>query len=209
MGYKDLNAFYSVVLLFTMDYQIGFGIVWFLMCSFMIVRFMAYTKMKKLFSMRRKKELILVFLAAIGMGIIPLIYLVTDWLTPFIFSIPMAFQFSGIFIYVVGLGFLFWVHLTLSHNWSPILEINKKHKLITHGPYKFIRHPLYLAFYIMVIGQWIATSNWFVGLFGFILWSIFYFSRIEHEEKLMFNFFGKEYKKYMLKTGRLFPRFKF
>ena len=189
-----------------MNYHAVFGFLWLSMCAFLVIRAIAYTKVEKLFSKRPATEMLLVLLAVLGMGILPLLYITTGWLTPFAFTLPGAFRFLGAVVYAAGLALLFWVHLVLGRNWSPILEIRREHMLITGGPYRFVRHPLYLAFYILAIGQWLLTSNWFIGIAGFFTWTVFYATRIDHEEAMMLEFFGNEYKRYMKQTGRLLPK---
>lgn len=150
--------------------------------------------------------MLLVFIAVIGMGIIPLIYMTTGLLEPFIFRLDAEIRLIGAIVYTAGLILLFWVHHALGRNWSPLLEIGRQHMLVTGGPYRFVRHPLYLAFFILAIGQGIYTANWFVAAAGLICWSIFYFGRVGDEENLMIEFFGRRYQFYMERTGRLFPK---
>jgi protein-S-isoprenylcysteine O-methyltransferase Ste14 len=185
-----------------------FGFLWLSMCAFIAIRAIAYTKIEKLVSKRSSKETLLVFLAVIGMGAVPLVYLTTGWLAPFAFAISAEARLSGAIIYTLGLILLFWVHRTLGRNWSLLLEIRREHMMVTGGPYRFVRHPLYLAFYILAAGQWLLTANWFVGIAGLILWTLFYIARVNNEEKLMLDFFGRQYQEYMERTGRLLPKLK-
>ena len=189
-----------------MWYKTVFAVLWFSMCSLVALRTGTYAKVGKILSRRPGREALLLGLALLGMGAVPLTYLVTDWLVPFSFSAPLWVRVSGAVTYGIGFLLLFWVHLTLGCNWSPFLEISKGHVLVTGGPYRWVRHPLYLAFYVMAVGQWLLTANWFVGFLGVLLWSVFYLARVGHEEKMMLDFFGREYKEYMERTGRLLPK---
>lgn len=86
-----------------------------------------------------------------------------------------------------------------------VLRLHRNHSLITSGPYRFIRHPMYLAFYLIVFAQLLVSSNWVVGFYGVSAWSLLYFIRIPSEEKMLKEKFGDEYNKYKEKTGRILP----
>jgi protein-S-isoprenylcysteine O-methyltransferase Ste14 len=146
-------------------------------------------------------------LAFMGMLVIPLVYIFTGWLAYFRMDLPEWARLCGPVIAFLGLVFLWWVHRTLGYHWSPISEIAEEHKLVKEGPYKYIRHPMYTAFYLLIIGAWLALSNWLVGIASFVSWSIFCSVRINMEEKMMIKEFGREYKEYIKSTGSLLPKF--
>ena len=146
-------------------------------------------------------------LAFFGMLIIPFIHIFTGCLDSFKMNLPDWIRLSGSVVASFGLAFLWRVHKVLGSHWSPITELTKEHKLIRSGPYKYIRHPMYSAFYLLIIGTWLNMSNWFIGLGGLFAWSVFCLMRIRMEEKMMIKEFGAEYKEYMKRTGSLFPKF--
>ena len=145
-------------------------------------------------------------LAFSGMLFTPLVYIFTEWLGPFKMDLPDWARLCGPVLGFLALLFLWWVHKTLGYHWSPISEIAEEHKLIKEGPYRYIRHPMYTAFYLFTIGTWLALSNWLVGIAGFVSWSIFCGVRIEMEEKMMIKEFGREYEEYIKSTGSLLPK---
>jgi protein-S-isoprenylcysteine O-methyltransferase Ste14 len=67
---------------------------------------------------------------------------------------------------------------------------------------------MYTFFYILVISNALISLNIIVGICGIILWSSLYVMRIEDEEKMLIEEFGKEYKEYIERTGRLVPKFR-
>jgi protein-S-isoprenylcysteine O-methyltransferase Ste14 len=87
-----------------------------------------------------------------------------------------------------------------------MLKLGEEHKLITTGPYSRIRHPMYTYFTIMVISTALISANLFVGVFGILTWTLLYLVRVGDEEAMMLEQFGEEYKQYMERTGRLFPK---
>ncbi|CAI5760768.1 unnamed protein product [Candida verbasci] len=74
------------------------------------------------------------------------------------------------------------------------------HKLITHGIFKYVRHPSYFGFFIWFIGMELLLNNVIILVVGgYILWN-FFKKRIVFEEGLLVNFFGEDYIKYRSRT---------
>lgn len=112
---------------------------------------------------------------------------------------------------VIFIGFYLFIsaHHHLGKNWSTIVEgrLPKSKRLIKTGPYKYIRHPIYSAAFITIIGFGILSANWILFIVPFLIFLILYLIRMPKEEKTLVKHFGKEYSDYMKKTGRLTPRF--
>jgi len=148
----------------------------------------------------------MVFLNFIGMVGIPIVYVVTPGLDMFILPLPEVIKWLGIVLNIFGLVFLIWIHRVLGQHWSMMLKLGEEHKLVTTGPYSRIRHPMYTFFYILVISNALISLNAMVGICGIILWSCLYVMRIEDEEKMLIEGFGDEYREYIERTGRLWPK---
>ena len=86
------------------------------------------------------------------------------------------------------------------------IKVEVKQHLIQNGPYKYIRHPMYLSMWLFAFFQGFLLSNIFIEIFGILAWSNLYFIRINNEEKIMIDIFGNEYKEYIENTGRIFPK---
>lgn len=121
-------------------------------------------------------------------------------------------NFPGILRLIAGILMLFnvfyflWIHLTLGRNWSPILVISKDQKLITYGPYKSIRHPMYTSIWLHLFCMMFVSGNWIVGTIGILAFGTSYFIRINEEESMMIDEFGEDYINYKKKTRRLIPK---
>ncbi|MDM9624783.1 protein-S-isoprenylcysteine O-methyltransferase [Rhizobium sp. S152] len=143
--------------------------------------------------------------ALVGLAVIPGFYVAT--------GVPRALDHPAhIWAVIVGAVVFFsamWVfrrtHKELGRNWSITLEIREKHKLISGGPYAFVRHPMYTSFMLMGIGQAFLIPNWFAGLAGLLGFAILFFLRVDKEERMMMEIFGAEYGDYMQRTKRLIP----
>ncbi len=124
-------------------------------------------------------------------------------LQPF-FSSSLVLQIIWTVLTVSGLVVAVWARTVLGRNWSGYVTYKKDHELVTEGPYKFVRHPIYTGAILMVIGTFLYYPNIFVLSF-LISWSTMFMIRTKEEEKIMIKLFGKRYLDYMKKTKRLIP----
>src|SRR5512136_320074 len=109
---------------------------------------------------------------------------------------------AGCRIYRYWRSSIHWSHRALGRNWSPFLEIRKGHVLVIEGPYRFIRHPMYAAIFLIGIGISLLSANWLVALAYMLPVTIMYLVRVADEEEMMIEQFGNEYREYMQRTGR-------
>ena len=121
------------------------------------------------------------------------------------FPLPWHVRTLGALLCTCGLPLLAWTHQTLGRQWSTTLQLKEEHKLITSGPYQFIRHPMYTSLSIIFAGLGILSSFW--PFWIFVTMTIVFFTRIvRQEEEMMIERFRDEYIAFIEKTGRYFPR---
>jgi protein-S-isoprenylcysteine O-methyltransferase Ste14 len=138
--------------------------------------------------------------------LLPLLYLFTPLLGFADYELPRIVPWLGLAVMAVSL-WLFWrSHADLGRNWSVSLELREGHQLITEGIYRRIRHPMYLSIWLWAIGQGLMLENWLAGWSVVPAFAAMYVLRTPREEQLMCEAFGDEYRAYMRKTGRVFPR---
>lgn len=88
----------------------------------------------------------------------------------------------------------------------PIKERGKT--LVTTGPYKYIRHPLYSAFIYSMTGLLaLWFESWFL-LFSVVVLALIWSLLVQKEEQYMLDKFGKTYRDYIEKTGQFLPSWK-
>lgn len=115
-----------------------------------------------------------------------------------------ATRIIGFALFVVGLSIYGIARFTLGRNFSEALRIKPDHKLIVHGPYRFIRHPVYLG----EILYFLSIPIIFESLYGFVIMLILIpmlLYRIKIEEKLLISTFGQKYLEYVRTTKKLIP----
>ena len=129
------------------------------------------------------------------------------WLAFTSLSLPLWLRWTGVVIAIIGFVLLQWSQVTLANSWSDTPRMMKEQTLITSGPYRTIRHPIYTAFILILGSTLFISSNWLIGLCWAGMTVLEVVSRIGFEESLMVEFFGEQYREYMKKTGRLLPKF--
>ena len=119
--------------------------------------------------------------------------------------LPLWLRWGG-FILIAVWGILFvWTFQTLGKNLTDTVVTRTEHTLVTTGPYRYVRHPFYLSFLIAVIGGSIVTANWYLFLTS-LLPFVFLVVRTRIEEEKLVERFGDEYREYISRTGRFWPR---
>ena len=116
--------------------------------------------------------------------------------TEFIFRISMG----------IGLGltsslFLAWVHQTLGKNWNVPGIVEDRQVLVTQGPYRWFRHPMYTSFALIAWAYWLISTNWFIAVIGLMYW-IIVVSKVSIEEAVLIEKFGDAYREYIKHMGR-------
>jgi len=140
------------------------------------------------------------FLSTLAFVIFP------GWLSGTNFLLPIWLRWAGVPIALTGFVLLQWAQNTLGKSWSDTPRMMKEQALITSGPYRIIRHPIYTAFILILGSTLFISANWLIGLSWIGMTVLESISRIRFEEGLMLEYFGEQYREYMKKTERLFPK---
>ena len=118
-------------------------------------------------------------------------------------SQPSSYQWHILLIKFAGVGFGLWAIFTMGRyiNISPKLKENAL--LRTSGPYRFVRHPMYLAL-VVFCGAFVLSN---ISLYTFALWLALLFIlgiKINYEERILRSRFP-DYSSYAKKTKRIIP----
>ncbi|MEJ2564214.1 MAG: isoprenylcysteine carboxylmethyltransferase family protein [Anaerolineales bacterium] len=128
----------------------------------------------------------------------------SSWLTV---SLPNWVRWLGVGLGVVSIPLMVWVHDTLREFWSTTLQIQDEHKLVTEGPYHWVRHPMYTTLLMLFVGLSLISAVWPFLVLAVIM--VPFFNRIAgKEETMMIEQFCDAYRSYMQRTGRFLPRFR-
>lgn len=145
-------------------------------------------------------------LGAVPMGAGFLAWIINPrWLDWAKVPLPTWLRVVGLGVFLLGGALLVWTFRNLGSNLTDTVVTRRDHTLVTTGPYRFVRHPFYLAFMLSVLGLSLAASNWFLFLAGCIPLA-FIAARTPIEEAKLIDRFGDEYRSYMKRTPRSVPR---
>lgn len=95
---------------------------------------------------------------------------------------------------------------TLGRQWSLAARLVQGHELVTAGPYRLVRHPIYTGMFGMLVGTAIAVSQWQALLIGAAVFLPGTVLRIRAEEQLLLAEFGDTYRDYVRTVPALIPR---
>ena len=110
----------------------------------------------------------------------------------------------GAVIFACGLALAVWARIHLGRNWGMPMTQKAEPALVTSGPYRFVRHPIYSGLLLGVLGTALATN--LIGLIIFaVLGGYFYYSA-SVEEKNLTATFPTAYPAYQARTKMLIPR---
>jgi protein-S-isoprenylcysteine O-methyltransferase Ste14 len=128
-----------------------------------------------------------------------------NWRPKLILPLPFWLRWAGVALGLASLGLWTWTHVALGTLWSVPLQLRTQHRLVTTGPYSRIRHPMYTAILAWATSLGLVIVNWVPILYVASVVVIFV-ARVPHEEQMMLERFGDEYRDYMKRTGRFFPK---
>jgi protein-S-isoprenylcysteine O-methyltransferase Ste14 len=120
-------------------------------------------------------------------------------------AVPLAVQWLGVALSVLGVGFALWAMVTLGRHYDLVLEVHEGHELVRRGPYGLVRHPLYSGLGLHFAGVCLATGNLLL-IAGTLLVSYpAFYLRARAEEALLREQLGAEYEKYAREVPMLVP----
>lgn len=120
--------------------------------------------------------------------------------------LPEWVRWLGVVFAVAGFALLEWSHRSLGREWSDRPRVTQSQQIVQTGPYRWIRHPIYASFLLILGSTLLITANWLVGLSWIGSVAIDAGVRIRYEERRMGERFGEAYRAYAARTGRLLPK---
>lgn len=110
----------------------------------------------------------------------------------------------GAALLAAGFAFAYWARIYLGANWSSDVTIKKDHSLILSGPYRFIRHPIYLGLLLATLGTAVIFGR-LSGFLGLLLVAVAWKLKSLKEEEFMLEEFGAGYREYRSRVKGILP----
>jgi protein-S-isoprenylcysteine O-methyltransferase Ste14 len=121
-------------------------------------------------------------------------------------ALPKWLRWIGACLAVLAFpSLLFWTFQSLGKNLTDTVVTRREHTLITHGPYRWVRHPFYDVLLLGVVSMSLLTANWVLAFSGAAAFMLIVIRTRKEEEKLIERF-GDDYRAYMKRTGRFLPQ---
>jgi protein-S-isoprenylcysteine O-methyltransferase Ste14 len=115
----------------------------------------------------------------------------------------LALEIVGTVLFVAGLALAIWARVLLGRNWGMPMTLKDEPELVTSGPYRIIRHPIYTGILLAVLGTAIATDVFVFIIFAAMAVYFSFSARVE--DRLMARSFPATYPEYHDRTKMLIP----
>jgi protein-S-isoprenylcysteine O-methyltransferase Ste14 len=154
-----------------------------------------------LFLAIRALAALLLYLPVIAYVAIP------QWMTWASFVLPVWIRWLGFLVGLLTIPAAAWVLRSLGHNVSETVLTKREHQLVTTGPYRWVRHPLYTTGVTLFVALGLMEASWFVLFMTAVAALCIQTLVIPTEERRLMEKFGDQYRTYMARTGRILPRY--
>jgi protein-S-isoprenylcysteine O-methyltransferase Ste14 len=139
-------------------------------------------------------------------GAVVLSILRPNWMSWASFEVPPILRWMGALLGILTVPAVHWTLRTLGRNVSETVFTKERHELVTTGPYRWIRHPLYSTGLVLFLALGVMAGSWVVLLVTAAAFVLLRWLVIPPEEEALLAKFGGQYRSYMERTGRLVPR---
>jgi protein-S-isoprenylcysteine O-methyltransferase Ste14 len=121
-------------------------------------------------------------------------------------GLPAWARWSGVGLGIASVFLIYWMFSNIGTGITPTVATRSEHKLVTKGPYSWIRHPLYTFGTLLFLSFALIADSWFITLMALLAITMLSI-RLPNEEAHLIEKFGDAYREYMKKTGKFLPKF--
>lgn len=142
-----------------------------------------------------------------GLMVVALYFIYSPYLGFLAARIIPEYAVLMIFGCILVMGSLFfadWSRRILAANWSSAVQSVENQKLVQHGPYRFIRHPIYTGVTVAFLGTFFVQGT-LASLVALLCIAIKYALKIRKEEQFLHTLFGTQYTTYKNDTWAMLP----
>jgi protein-S-isoprenylcysteine O-methyltransferase Ste14 len=117
--------------------------------------------------------------------------------TTLVYSVGLALAIFGALLAISS-------RAMLGRNWSATVQLKQDHELITRGPYRLVRHPIYTGLLVLFLGNALMVGDW-RGLLAVAIVFVSFWRKLRLEETWLTQHFGESYTLYQARTKALIP----
>lgn len=128
------------------------------------------------------------------------------WMAWSIVPLPRWVRWIGVALAMICTPLLWWTFSSIGSNISETVLTKPEHRLVTSGPFRWVRHPLYSLSMLLFASYSVIASNWWMMLFTAMGLVMVVRVVTPREEEALVAKFGKAYEEYRERVGRLVPR---
>jgi len=145
-------------------------------------------------------------LGGLALWFSPLVYALNPgWMAWSKLGLPEGVRWLGAGLGLLSVFGVYWLFSNIGNNITATSATRREHKLVTSGPYRWIRHPLYTFGLTLFISLGLMADNWFMMLLGALAFLVMVI-RTPKEEAGLIEKFGDAYRNYMKTTGAFLPK---
>jgi len=120
--------------------------------------------------------------------------------------LPPWLRWTGAGLAVAAVALITLAHRSLDGSFSPTIHLRRRHVLVTSGPYRFVRHPMYAAYLVLFLGAFLLSADWVIGAGGIGVILTLMTVRLPREERRLEERFDGAWLAYRQATGAFLPR---
>jgi protein-S-isoprenylcysteine O-methyltransferase Ste14 len=118
---------------------------------------------------------------------------------------PAAVRWMGVVGFTGAVAWLLWMFHTLGRNLTDTVVTRREAYFVDHGPYRFVRNPMYTGILMVGMSLGLALGTWLLPLSASLLFTLLAV-RTRTEERYLIECFGDRYRRYMERVGRFVPK---
>lgn len=178
-------------------------IVFYVITFFWIGEFLIFPSQYKGKDQRETKSFLKILFAILTSHLITFVLTLLDVFRIDTLNHPL--MILALVTYPMGLGLRYISILYLGHHFTRHVEVSRSQMLISKGPYRILRHPLYLGLFLLTISVPLFFQNWGMTIISSIGMFLILNHRMSIEEKMMSDVIGDTYLAWKEKRYRFIP----
>ena len=127
------------------------------------------------------------------------------WLTWASYPLPVTARWIGVAGLAGSILSLIWMFHALGRNLTDTVVTRRDAFFVNYGPYRWVRNPMYTGVLLLGIALGLALANWLVPVAASLTFTLLAL-RTRREEQYLIERFGDQYRSYIQRVGRFFPK---